>query len=55
MPMQRECNASIKEAPKAYTSAEPPTRQKILEFDCRGLEFVEFKPEVCVHHLDLWK
>lgn len=27
----------------------PPTRQKVIEFDCRGLEFTEFKPEVIAH------
>lgn len=43
---QREHSASIKEAPKPYEQTEPPKAQKIIEFDCRGLEFVEFKPEV---------
>ncbi|KAI6781789.1 uncharacterized protein J7T54_004955 [Emericellopsis cladophorae] len=42
---ERESTASIKEAPKAYERSEPPKVQKIIEFDCRGLEFVEFKPE----------
>ncbi|KAH8601329.1 hypothetical protein B0O99DRAFT_254373 [Bisporella sp. PMI_857] len=41
----RESSASIKAAPLAYNQASPPTRQKIIEFDCRGLEFTEFKPE----------
>lgn len=44
--LQRESSATIKSPPIAYTQASPPTRQKILEFDCRGLEFTEFKPEV---------
>lgn len=42
---QREHSASIKEAPKAYTHSDTPKAQKIIEFDCRGLEFVEFKPD----------
>lgn len=44
---QRESSATIKEAPKAYEQAEPAKPKNILEFDCRGLEFTEFKPEVC--------
>jgi hypothetical protein len=32
--------------PIAYQQASPPTRQKVIDFDCRGLEFTEFKPEV---------
>ena len=43
---QRESSATIKASPIPYTQASPPTRQKILEFDCRGLEFTEFIPEV---------
>jgi hypothetical protein len=43
---QRESSASIKSGPVAYKSTSPPTRQKILEMDCRGLEFVEFRPDV---------
>lgn len=43
---KRESSASILAAPTAYdASSKPP--QKILTFDCRGLEFVEFVPEVC--------
>ncbi|KAK4241375.1 putative UPF0587 protein [Achaetomium macrosporum] len=41
----RESSASIKAAPTPYEQAEPPKAQKILEFDCRGLEFTEFIPE----------
>ncbi|KAF7542650.1 hypothetical protein G7Z17_g11393 [Cylindrodendrum hubeiense] len=41
----RESTASIKAAPVAYEQGEPPKSQKILEFDCRGLEFTEFKAE----------
>lgn len=43
---QRESSASIREAPKAYEQSEPAKPKNILEFDCRGLEFTEFKPEV---------
>ncbi|PMD35203.1 DUF866-domain-containing protein [Hyaloscypha variabilis F] len=42
---KRESSATIKAPPIPYKQASPPTRQKILEFDCRGLEFTEFKPE----------
>ncbi|KAF5134967.1 hypothetical protein MHUMG1_00906 [Metarhizium humberi] len=37
--------SSIKAAPLAYEQSEPPKAHKIIEFDCRGLEFTEFKPE----------
>ncbi|KAL8726080.1 MAG: hypothetical protein Q9181_006185 [Wetmoreana brouardii] len=40
---KRESTANIKDAPKAYAQASPPTRQTIVEFDCRGLEFTEFQ------------
>ena len=43
---QRESTATIKAAPAAYEASEPPKTHKIIEFDCRGLEFVEFIPEV---------
>ena len=46
LPAQRESSASIRAAPTPYRQAEPATAQKILEFDCRGLEFTEFMPEV---------
>ncbi|KAH6676131.1 DUF866 domain-containing protein [Plectosphaerella plurivora] len=42
---KRESTANIKAAPTAYERQEPAKRQKIIEFDCRGLEFVEFLPE----------
>lgn len=45
---QRESSASIKAASTAYQQGEPPKPQNMIEFDCRGLEFTEFKPEVCV-------
>lgn len=43
---QRESTATIKAGAKPYAQVEPAKPQNILEFDCRGLEFVEFKPEV---------
>ncbi|OAA41354.1 hypothetical protein NOR_05432 [Metarhizium rileyi] len=42
----RESSASIKAAPAFYEQTEPPKPHRIIEFDCRGLEFTEFKPEV---------
>lgn len=43
---QRESSASIKAAPAPYEQTEPAAARKVLEFDCRGLEFTKFKPEV---------
>ncbi len=43
---QRESSALIKGPPVPYQQESPPKRQNILEFDCRGLEFTEYKPEV---------
>ncbi|RFU34580.1 hypothetical protein B7463_g1782, partial [Scytalidium lignicola] len=42
---KRESSATIKGSPAPYQQASPPSRQKIIEFDCRGLEFTEFKSE----------
>ncbi|KAH7250499.1 hypothetical protein FSOLCH5_000335 [Fusarium solani] len=42
---KRESSASIKAAPAPYEQSEPAKAQKIIEFDCRGLEFTEFKAE----------
>ncbi|KAK4043529.1 putative UPF0587 protein [Parachaetomium inaequale] len=41
----RESSATIKAAPNPYQQTEPAKAQKIIEFDCRGLEFTEFLPE----------
>ncbi|MCJ1258108.1 hypothetical protein MMC24_005938 [Lignoscripta atroalba] len=41
----RESSATIKAPANAYTHASPPRRQKVVEFDCRGLEFTEFKAD----------
>jgi len=35
----------IKTAPKSYPHQEVPKRQNIIEFECRGCEFVRFKSE----------
>lgn len=43
---KRESTATIKNAPGAYVHTSPPTKQNIVEFDCRGLEFTEFKADV---------
>lgn len=53
MYLQRESSATIKEAPKAYEQVEPAKPKNILEFDCRGLEFTEFKPEVCIQFMTI--
>lgn len=44
---QRESSATIMAAPIAYQQSSPPKAQKVIDFDCRGLEFIDFKPEVC--------
>ncbi|KAI9876820.1 MAG: hypothetical protein M1830_005639 [Pleopsidium flavum] len=43
--VQRESTATIKAPPSPYQHASPPKRQNIIEFDCRGLEFTEFKAD----------
>ncbi|KAF2639818.1 DUF866-domain-containing protein [Massarina eburnea CBS 473.64] len=42
---KREHSANIKAAPTAYAQSDPPKTVNVLEFDCRGLEFTEFKAE----------
>lgn len=42
---KRESTATIKNPPRAYLQWSPPRRQHIIEFDCRGLEFTQFKPD----------
>ncbi|KAF2255499.1 DUF866-domain-containing protein [Trematosphaeria pertusa] len=42
---KREHSANIKAAPASYDQTNPPKTVNILEFDCRGLEFTEFKAE----------
>ncbi|KAF2219138.1 hypothetical protein BDZ85DRAFT_59738 [Elsinoe ampelina] len=42
---KREHSASIVDAPKAYEIQSPAKAVNIIAFDCRGLEFVEYKPD----------
>ncbi|KFX95538.1 hypothetical protein V490_03798, partial [Pseudogymnoascus sp. VKM F-3557] len=42
---KRESSATIMAPPKAYEISSPPKAQKVIDFDCRGLEFIDFKPE----------
>lgn len=54
-----EHSASIKEGPFAYIADEDDgkkknKRQKVLEIDNRGLEFVEFKPDVSFVLYSAW-
>ncbi|KPI37001.1 uncharacterized protein AB675_6078 [Cyphellophora attinorum] len=42
---KRESHATIKTGPAAYEHSEPPKTTKLIEIDCRGLEFTEFKPD----------
>ncbi|MCJ1455050.1 hypothetical protein MMC28_005404 [Mycoblastus sanguinarius] len=42
---KRESTATVKSAPKAYLLASPPQRHDIIQMDCRGLEFTEFKAD----------
>jgi len=44
--LQKEHSANIKEKPRAYPADKSGKRFNIVEFDCRGLEFVEFKADV---------
>jgi len=42
---KRESTATIKNPPVAYEQSSPPKAQNIIELDCRGLEFTEFRPD----------
>lgn len=44
---QRESSATIKAAPQKYEQNSPAKAKNIIEIDCRGLEFTDFKPDVC--------
>jgi hypothetical protein len=46
--IQKTHSASIIAGPNAYAAEDKRKGQKIIEIDCRGLEFTEFKPDVCV-------
>jgi hypothetical protein len=49
-PSQREHSANITAAPATYEQTDPPKTVNILLFDCRGLEFTEFKAEVRTYY-----
>ncbi|KIX10437.1 uncharacterized protein Z518_01519 [Rhinocladiella mackenziei CBS 650.93] len=42
---KRESSATIKAAPTAYEPNSPAKAKNIIEIDCRGLEFIDFKPD----------
>lgn len=44
--IQRETSATIKGPPNPYIQASPPVSHNIIEIDCRGLEFTDFKADV---------
>lgn len=48
---QRESSATIKAAPATYEQSEPAKAKNIIEIDCRGLEFTEFKADVSTTNL----
>lgn len=52
---KREATASIREAPHAYIHSELPRTTNIIEIDCRGLEFVEFKADVRISDRILYR
>lgn len=45
--IQRESSATIKAAPATYEAQSPPKKKNIIEIDSRGLEFTDFKADVC--------
>jgi hypothetical protein len=45
---QKTHSASIVNGPHAYAGDEKRKGTKVIEIDCRGLEFTEFKPDVSV-------
>ncbi|OQU99642.1 hypothetical protein CLAIMM_05249 [Cladophialophora immunda] len=42
---KRESSASIKAAPAKYEQNSPAKPKNIIDIDCRGLEFTDFKPD----------
>jgi len=42
---KRESSATLKGEPASYQITSPPQAQKIIEFDCRGCEFTDFRPD----------
>ena len=45
---QRESSATIKAAPAKYEQTSPAKAKNLIEIDCRGLEFTDFRPDVGV-------
>jgi hypothetical protein len=43
---KRESSATIKAAPAIYPAQEPAKAKNVIDIDCRGCEFVEFKGDV---------
>ena len=43
---KRDSSAAIQAAPVAYNHSSPPKKHNIIAFDCRGLEFTDFKADV---------
>ncbi len=43
---QRESSATIKAASAKYEQHSPAKAKNLIEIDCRGLEFTDFKPDV---------
>ncbi|KAK7902739.1 hypothetical protein LTR67_002385 [Exophiala xenobiotica] len=42
---QRESSATIKAAPAKYEQTSPAKAKNLIEIDCRGLEFTDFRPD----------
>ncbi|KAH0846563.1 hypothetical protein AYO21_11423 [Fonsecaea monophora] len=42
---KRESSATIKAAPAKYEQNSPAKPKNIIDIDCRGLEFTDFKPD----------
>ncbi|RMZ86067.1 hypothetical protein DV737_g169, partial [Chaetothyriales sp. CBS 132003] len=43
--IQRESSATIKAAPAVYERSDSMKKQNIIEIDCRGLEFTDFRAD----------
>jgi hypothetical protein len=43
--MQRQHTANILNPAKSYEATDPAKKVNILELDCRGLEFIDFKAD----------
>lgn len=46
--MQKTHSASIIAGPNAYEADDKRPAKKVIDLDCRGLEFTEFKPDVTI-------